>query len=442
MSDTAGMPPEEPLVYVGMVGDIVHHGHVNILREARKLGAVVVGLLTDAAVASYKRLPLMSYEQRKAVVESLAGVTRVIPQRTLDYVENLEKLKPRYVVHGDDWKEGVQRATRQRVIDALARWGGELVEPLYTADISSSRLVERFFTNGITPQMRMRSLSRLLSVKPLLRVLEAHSGLSGLVAEKSRLAEAGEVREFEAVWLSSLTRAACRGKPDIGYVDATSIAATVSEIFEVTTRPMLVDGDNGGFPEHFPHLVRTLERLGVSAVVIEDKVGSKQNSLEATPEQEQSSPEEFCHKIKLGKHAQVTGEFLIFARIESLILGAGVKDALSRAQAYLAAGADGIMIHDNVQDPTRIFEFCEGYRAMGAHAPLMAAPTTYNSVREDELSSRGVNLVLYANHLLRAAWPAMLRAAQSILRNRRALESELDLMPVKQLLDLLPRGGP
>jgi len=426
------MAGEKPLVYVGMVADILHHGHIHILEVARGLGEVVVGLLTDEAVADYKRLPLLSYEQRKRVVEGLNGVARVVPQRTLDYVENLEALRPSYVVHGDDWKEGVQRETRRRVIEALARWGGELVEPPYTADISSTRLVAGYFKNGTTPQMRMRRLGRLLAAKPLVRVIEAHNGLTGVVAESAR---AGG-REFDALWLSSLTRSAARGRADVGYVDATAVAGIVNEIFEVTTRPMLVDGDDGGLREHFPLLVRTLERLGVSAVVIEDKVGSKRNSLLGAPQQ-QDSIEAFSRKIEAGKRAQVTDDFFVFARIESLVLGRGMDDAVERARAYLGAGADGILIHSKSASPAEVLEFAARYRSF-AGQPLAVVPTTYGAVREDELRAAGVNIVIYANHLLRAAIPAMVRAAEGLLRDGRGLETEESLLPVRDLLALFP----
>ncbi len=137
------MKKQLPVVYVGMSADIVHPGHINLIRAAEKYGEVTVGLLTDAAITSYKRKPCMTFEERKAVVENIKGVTRVVPQETLDYVPNLKKLKPQYVVHGDDWCEGVQKATRQRVIEVLQEWGGELIEPPYTPGVSSTEIIRR-----------------------------------------------------------------------------------------------------------------------------------------------------------------------------------------------------------------------------------------------------------------------------------------------------------
>lgn len=435
----AGKGVEMKQVYVGMCADLIHHGHINIIREARKLGEVTVGLLADKAIASYKRVPLLSYEQRKQIIENIQGVARVVPQETLDYVPNLRALKPDIVVHGTDWREGVQRETRARVMAALKEWGGELVEPEYTPDVSSTALIREVLQVGSAPDVRRRKLRRLLDLKPLVRVLEVHNGLTARLVEQVSVGEGTAARSFDAMWESSLTDSASKGKPDTGVVDFTSRLQTIEQILDVTTKPMLVDADNGGFAEHFVYLVRTLERQGVSAVVIEDKTGPKRNSLLGTDvAQEQESAEMFAGKITAGKRAQATDDFMIIARIESLILKKGMEDALRRARAYLEAGADGLLIHSKEKTPDEILRFCEGYRAMGAPAPLAVVPTTYADTPEDRLAEAGVRIVIYANHLLRAAYPAMRKAAESILRHHRCREADEVCMPIKQVLTLIP----
>lgn len=426
-------------VYVGMSADLIHHGHLNIIAEARKLGEVTVGLLTDRAIASYKRVPLLSYDHRRLLVENIKGVARVVPQETLDYVPNLRRLRPDYVVHGSDWQQGVQKETRRRVIEALEEWGGALVEPEYTRDVSSTDLIEAVLQRGTTPELRMRKLRRLLEVKPIVRVLEVHNGLSALIVEKTRITDGDRVREFDAMWSSSLTDSAAKGKPDIQAVDVTSRVNTIDQIFEVTTKPMIVDGDSGGLTEHFRFTVRTLERLGVSAVIIEDKVGPKRNSLFGTAvDQTQDDIEAFSMKISEGKKAQVTDAFMIIARIESLILKRGLDDAIARARAYIEAGADGIMIHSNARDPGEIFAFCDSYERLSDRAPLVVVPTTYNAVTERELVDQGVNMVIYANHLLRSAYPAMSRTAESILTHESAAAAEELCLPINEVLSLIP----
>ncbi len=429
----------EKIVYVGMSADLVHPGHLNILKKAGELGDVVVGLLTDEAIASYKRVPFMTFEQRREVIENIKGVSRVIPQTTLDYVPNLESLKPNYVVHGDDWKEGVQQKTRQRVIDTLAQWGGELVEVPYTQGISSTKLHEAMKEIGTTPEVRLKSLKRLLKAKPLVRLLDIHNGLSGLIIENARVDTPNGRREFDGMWGSSLTDSTAKGKPDIEAVDVSSRMNTLNEVIEVTTKPIVYDGDTGGKTEHFVFTVKTLERLGVSAVIIEDKTGLKKNSLFGTDvAQTQDSIENFCHKIKMGKEAQATHDFMIIARIESLILGQGIDDAMTRAKAYLEAGADGIMIHSREKSPDEIFEFCRQYNQLENRKTLVAVPSSYNSVTEDELADNGVNIVIYANQLLRSAYPAMMDTAKSILENQRSAEADSQMMPIKEILELIP----
>lgn len=436
-------------VYVAMSADIIHPGHLNIIKEASKLGEVTVGVLTDAAIASYKRLPYMDYEQRAAVVAQLKGVARVVPQPTLDYIPNLRKYKPDFVVHGTDWREGVQAKTRQGVIDTLAEWGGELVEPEYTPGISSTQLNKAIREVGTTPDIRRRRLRRLLDAKPIVRVMEAHSGLSGLIVENSfamvpKVAtepDGAKVRhEFDAMWLSSLTDSTLKGKPDNESVDVTSRLRTVNDILEITTKPIIYDGDSGGLPEHFVFLVRSLERLGVSAVIIEDKIGLKQNSLFETGNvQQQASIEDQCHKIKVGKQAQITDDFMIIARCESLIAGKGEDDAIARCKAYCEAGADGIMIHSKAKTPDEIVSFVKRFRAeVSADKPIVVVPSTYAQVTEAELAAIGVNVVIYANQLLRAAYPAMKACAERILACERAQEASTEFcMPIKEIISLI-----
>ena len=412
-------------VYIGMSADLIHPGHLNIISEGKKLGDVTVGLLTDKAIAGYKRLPYLTFDQRKIIIESIKGVSNVIPQETLDYVPNLEKLKPDYVVHGDDWKTGIQKSTRENVINALKKWGGELIEVEYTQGISSTILNRSLKEIGTTPEIRMKRLKRLLEVKPIVRLMEAHNGLTGLIVENFQTNNENIIKEFDGMWLSSLTDSTAKGKPDIEAVDLTARMHTLNDIAEVTTKPIVYDGDTGGIPEHFVFTVKTLERLGVSAVIIEDKVGLKKNSLFGTEvEQTQDSIENFCHKISAGKKAQITNDFMIIARIESLILGKGMEDSVKRAEAYINAGADGVLIHSKEKSPEEILEFCGRYKKFSRKVPLYVVPSTYNTIYEKELIEAGVNVVIYANQLLRSAYPAMIETAKLILDNERSFEAD------------------
>jgi phosphoenolpyruvate mutase len=423
-------------VYIAMSADLITPSHVSIIKEARALGEVTIGLLTDSAVAGYQRLPYMPYEQRKVVIENLVGIKDVIPQETLDHVPNLMKIKPDYVLHRHDWNTGVLRETRRRVIDTLKQWGGELVEPKHQAGVTSTSLNLAIREVGTTPQMRLGMLKRLLEAKPLIRLIEAHSGLTGLIAETASVEIDGRVREFDGIWMSSLTDSAIKAKPDIEYVERMS---TVSDILETTTKPIVYDGDTGGVAEHFVFMVRTLERLGVSAVIIEDKKGLKRNSLFGTDaEQVQEEIEDFAHKISAGRKAQVTDDFMIIARIESLILKAGMDDALARARAYIAAGANGIMIHSKEPTTDERLTFCKEYAKFDDRVPLVVVPSTYSYATEDELAAAGVRIVIYANHLLRSAYPAMVQVAESILRHGRAAEAEDLCMPIKEIINLIP----
>jgi len=422
-----------------MSADILHHGHLNIIKEARKIGEVIIGLLEDQAIASYKRLPYMAYEQRKIIIENIKGIKEVVPQSTLDYVPNLRTLKPDYVVHGDDWREGVQQQTRQRVIDALKEWGGELIEIPYTEGISSTKINSVLREIGTTPEIRIKMLRRLIKNKDVVRILEAHNGLTGLIVEKTQVEIQGQKKEFDGLWISSLTDSISKGKPDTGIVDLTSRLSTINQILETTTKPIILDGDNGGDAEHFVAMVRTLERLGVSAIIIEDKTGPKRNSLFGTEaNQFQENVNDFAKKINQGKQSQVTEDFMIIARIESLILKKGVYDALIRAKAYIESGADGIMIHSKEKDAKEIFDFCQEYSKIENKVPLIVVPSTYSHVTEEELSAAGVNVVIYANHLLRSAYPQMKKTAEKILIHGRAQEVEELCLPIKNILTLIP----
>jgi len=426
-------------VYVGMSADLIHPGHINILREAEKLGSVTVGLLTDKAIASYKRLPYMTYDQRKEVIENIKGVVNVVAQETLDYRGNLEIIRPDIVVHGDDWKEGVQSKVRLQVIKTLNKWGGQLVEISYTKGISSTQINNSLMEIGITTDVRRSRLRRLISARPIVKILEVHNALSGLIAESTVVERNGLSTSFDGVWSSSLTDSTAKGKPDIEAIDMTSRINVVNEVFEVTTKPMIFDADTGGKAEHFEFTVKSLDRTGVSAVVIEDKTGLKKNSLFGNDvKQTQDSIENFCNKIRVGKAAQISSDFMIIARIESLILEAGMDDALTRAEAYIRAGADGIMIHSRHKDPAEIIEFMQKFRAVDNTTPVVVVPTSFNSVTIEEFEEMGVNIVITANHMLRAAYPAMLKVAKSILENGRSLEAEPDCMSIKGILEFIP----
>ncbi|AGX41886.1 phosphoenolpyruvate mutase [Clostridium saccharobutylicum] len=428
-------------VYVAMSADIIHQGHLNVLNEAKKLGDVIVGLHTDDVIRGYWRNPIMKYDERKEVIENIKGVVQVVLQDTLDQVPNLLDIKPDYVVHGDDWIEGSQKVFRDKVINAIKEWGGKLVEVTYTQGVSISKLDEQLAEIGITPQKRMKSLKELIYSKKPVRILEAHNGLTGLIVEKTKVEKNGKIKEFDGMWISSLCDSTAKGKPDIELVDLTSRLNTINDILEVTTKPIIVDGDTGGQIEHFVYTVKTLERLGVSAIIIEDKTGLKKNSLFGTEvKQTQDSMEHFSEKIKAGREARVTSDFMIISRIESLILKAGMDDAINRAKAYIEAGTDGIMIHSKEKDGKEIVEFCKRYNEIENKVPLVVVPTSYNFMKEDELVELGINVIIYANHLIRSAYPAMVNTAKSILENERSKEASSNCMPIKEILTLIPGG--
>lgn len=426
-------------VYISFSTDIIHGGHTRILAKAARLGDVTVGVLTDQVVSSYKRYPLLSYAERAEIIGNLRNVSQVVEQDSLSYAANIRRLKPDYVVHGDDWQTGVQAPIREEVISLLKEYGGELVEFPYSDDEAHSTLEQNARAQLSIPDIRRGRLRKLLEMKACINAIEAHSGITGLIAEKTVVQKDGKAYQFDAMWVSSLCDSTAKGKPDIELVDLTSRLRTIDDIMEVTTKPIIVDGDTGGMTEHFVYTVRTLERMGVSAVIIEDKTGLKKNSLFGTEvEQTQDSIENFSEKIAAGKRAQKTKEFMIIARIESLILDRGMEDALERAFAFVQAGADGIMIHSRKKDPAEIFAFLEAFRAKDASTPVVVVPTSFNTVTEAEFAARGVNIVIYANQLTRSGFPAMQNAARLILENHRAKEADDICMSIKEILTLIP----
>ncbi|MBR3763544.1 MAG: phosphoenolpyruvate mutase [Clostridia bacterium] len=425
-------------VYICFSTDIIHNGHLSILKKAAELGTVTVGILTDEVVASYKHYPLLPLEERVAMFESLKYVSRVVVQESLDYTDILEKLRPDIVVHGDDWLVGYQANIRQKVIETLKKWGGELVEFPYTHTPTEETLSNLDALLSL-PETRRSRLRRLMAYKPCLSVCEAHNGITGLIVEKTAVDTEHGRKQFDAMWVSSLCDSTAKGKPDIELVDMTSRLRTLEEIMEVTTKPIILDGDTGGQVEHFVYNVQTLERMGISAIIIEDKKGLKKNSLfGAGVGQVQDSIEDFCHKIASGKAAQKTRDFMIIARCESLILEQGLEDALTRCHAYVKAGADGIMIHSKSKTPDEVYAFCDAFRREDAKTPIIVVPTTYNSATEAELAAHGVNIVIHANHLIRSAFPAMQVTARSILENGRSREADALCMSIKEILALLP----
>ncbi len=426
-------------VYVGLTADILHPGHINILEHARNLGSVTVGLLSDRAVSQRKRPPALTYDQRKRILENIVGVKEVVAQEHWDYSINLLRLKPDFMVHGDDWTEGPELAVRQKCLDALATYGGKLVEVPYTTGVSSGALHEAALAIGTTPDIRRKTLRRLLDAKALSRFIETHSPLSAIVAEQTTVKSGDSLRRFDGFWSSSLTDSTLFGKPDNEAIDLSHRLSTANQTFEVTTLPMIFDGDTGGQPEHFEINVRSMERLGISAVIIEDKKGLKKNSLLGNDVmQVQEDPTVFGEKIERGKKALVTRDFMIFARIESLILDAGLEDALQRARIYVGAGADGIMIHSRDKTPQPVFDFARSFRKDFPGVPLVCVPTTYSQVTEAELENVGFNIVIYANHLLRASYPAMSKVATCILREERASGVEDSIAPMGEILNLIP----
>ena len=425
-------------VYTCFCTDIIHEGHLNIIREAKKLGDLTVGVLTDSEMVRYNRFPTRTTEERMNMVKAIPGVNEVIEQKQIMYDEVISTLKPDFIVHGDNWGDPAMQAIRGNILKLTEEYGGKLVEIPYTHNESVEKLDRQMREKLSMPEFRRGRLRKLFNMIPIIKTIEVHSGLTGLIAEKTIVADGEAISQFDAMWISSLCDSTEKGKPDIELVDMTSRFRTIDDVLEVTTKPIIFDGDTGGLTEHFVYTVRSLERMGVSAVIIEDKTGLKKNSLFGTEvEQTQDSIENFCDKIRAGKKAQLSDDFMIIARIESLILGKGQADALERAEAYVKAGADGIMIHSRSKSPDEIFSFCDAFRAEDKITPIVVVPSTYNSVTENELMEHGVNIVIYANQMLRAAFPAMEKTAKSILINRRAKEADGDLMSIKDIITLI-----
>ena len=429
----------ERTVYMCFSTEYIHSGHVAIINKARRLGRLIVGVLSDEAISSFKRYPLIPFEERKALFENMAGVERVVEQKTLSYKENLAALKPNYVVHGNDWCEGFQKPIRQEVCEVLASYGGKLVEYPYSNNPMYKELDAAHRAEASMPDVRRGRLRKLINMKGLVTAMEAHSGITGLIVENTKVLQDGKTYQFDAMWVSSLCDSTAKGKPDIELVDMTSRFRTIDDIMEVTTKPIIFDGDTGGLTEHFVYTVRSLERMGVSMVIIEDKTGLKKNSLFGTEvKQTQAAIPDFCEKIRAGKKAQKTKEFMICARIESLILEQGMDDALERAFAFSEAGADAIMIHSRKKDPAEIFEFVQKFREKNSTTPIVVVPTSFNTVTESEFKERGVNVVIYANQLTRTGFPAMQDAARTILENHRAKECDDKCMSIKEIITLIP----
>ena len=425
-------------VYVGLSADILHEGHINILKKASKLGEVTVGLLTDAAIASYKKLPHLDYKQREIILKNIKFVKKVIPQNTLNYTRNLLRLKPDYVVHGDDWRAGIQKNVRKQVIKTLKKWSGKIIEPKYTKKISSTKIRNKIIEIGTSPENRKSKLKRLVDAKKIVRVIEAHNAFTGLIAENVKLTKNQKFLEFDGMWSSSLTDSTIRGKPDNQAVDYSTRITGLNEILDVTSKPIIFDADNGGRIEHLQYLVKTLERVGVSAIVLEDKIGLKKNSLfKSQVGVKQDSIENFCMKLKKAKESKISDDLFIVARIESFILGKGLKDAMRRAEAYSRSGADAIVIHSKEKYPNQIFSFSKNFIKSKFYKPLIAIPSTYSKTYESELINNGFKIVIYANHFLRTIHPAMVNVAKMILKNQRSFEAEKKMSSINEVINLV-----
>ena len=425
-------------IYVGLSADILHEVHINILKKAESLGHVTVGLLTDEAITTYKKLPPLTFHQREIVLKNIKMVDKVVPQTTLDYRPNLIKYKPDFVVHGDDWKSGIQKETRKQVITTLKKWSGKLIEVPYTKNISSSLIKKKIMKTGTTPEVRQIKFKRLINVKKIVRILEAHSPLSAMIVENTNVVKKNKFYEFDGMWSSSLTDSALRGKPDNESVDLSARMNTLNEILSVTTKPIIFDADTGGRNEHLPYTVKALESAGISAIIIEDKIGLKKNSLfQNQSNAKQDNIKNFCKKIEVAVNAKISDDFMIIARIESFILGKNLNDALKRAEAYSKSGADAILIHSKEKKPDQIIQFSKKFIKSKYRKPIVAVPSTYSSTYEKTLQESGVNVIIYANHLLRASYPSMMKVAESILKFERSKEAEKNIIPIKEIISLI-----
>ncbi len=429
---------KKKIVYVGLSADILHKGHINILKIANKYGEVCVGLLTDQAIATYKNIPYLDYKKRKVVIENIKYVKKVIPQKTLDYVENLNIIKPDFVVHGDDWKTGVQKKTRERVIKTLKKWSGKLIEPSYTKNISSTSIKKEMSNIISLPKNRVSRLKRLINSKDIVRILESHNALTGMIIDKINVVKKNKVFDFDGMWSSSLTDSATKGLPDNSSLSFSARISSLQDMMDVTSKPLVFDADNGGQIEHLSFLIRSLERSGVSAIIMEDKIGLKKNSLFKNQSgTKQDNPSHFAKKIKKICATRQSEDFMVIARIESFILNKGIKDALKRAEIYSKAGADAILIHSKEKTPAQIFSFAKEFKKSKNFIPLVSVPSTYSKVYEKELIRNGFRIVIYANQLLRAAYPAMEKTAKTILKNSRAYEADKNIIPIKEIINLI-----
>jgi len=425
------------IVYVGLSADILHEGHINIIKTAKKYGEVIVGLLTDKAIASYKSIPKLSYRQREVVLKNIKYIKKVIPQKTLDYRDNLNLIKPNYVVHGDDWKTGIQKKQRKKVINALKKIKGKLIEVPFSRNISSSDIKHKIIKLS-SPINRVSKLKRLINAKKIVRILESHNSLTGLIIENLKINDANKLIEYDGMWSSSLTDSATKGLPDNSSLSFSARISTLNDIMDVTTKPVVFDADNGGQIEHLSYLVRSLERSGVSAIIMEDKIGLKKNSLfKNQSDTKQDKPHLFAKKIKKICSSRQSQDFMVIARIESFIVGKGLKDALNRAEIYSKAGADAILIHSKEKTPKEIFSFARQFKKSKNFIPLVSVPSTYSKVYERDLIKNGFKLVIYANQLLRSAYPAMQNTAKTILKNRRAFEADKKIIPIKEIINLI-----
>ena len=425
-------------VYTCFCTDVVHEGHLNIIKNAQQYGEVIIGVLSDEAMVKFNRFPTISFEERIQMVKDIEGVSRVVIQNEIMYDAVIAEIQPDYVIHGDNWTSGPMKAIRDNVVALLKEYGGRVIYVPYTYNDNVKRIDDRLKERLAMPELRRKRLKQLLCLRPIVKTIEVHNGLTGLIAEKTIVEHEGEFDQFDAMWISSLCDSTAKGKPDIELVDMTSRFRTIDDVMEVTTKPIIFDGDTGGLTEHFVYTVRSLERMGVSAVIIEDKTGLKKNSLFGTEvEQVQDTIEHFSEKIAAGKKVQLTDDFMIIARIESLILDQGMDDAMNRAMSYVKAGADGIMIHSRKKSPDEILEFCDRFRLEDKETPIVVVPSSFNSVKESELAEHGVNIVIYANQLTRSAFPAMEQTARDILKYHRALEVDSRLMPIKDIISLI-----
>ncbi len=425
-------------VYTCFCTDFIHDGHLNIIREAQKYGEVIVGVLSDKAMIKYNKFPTISFSERMELIKNIKGVSDVIVQEDVMYDKVVEKIKPDYIIHGDNWCEGPMKVIRDNVVGLMRKYGGQVIDVPYTKNERTNLIDAKYELRRGMPEYRRKRLRELINLRDIVKTIEVHSGLTGLIAEKTIVENDGELDQFDAMWISSLCDSTAKGKPDIELVDMTSRFRTISDVMEVTTKPIIFDGDTGGLIEHFVYTVRTLERMGVSAVIVEDKIGLKKNSLFGTEvQQTQDTIEHFCEKIQAGKRVQLTDDFMIIARIESLILEQGMEDALNRSHAFVKAGADGIMIHSRKKVPAEILEFCDKFRETNKNTPIVVVPSSFNTVTESELAQHGVNIVIYANQLTRAAFPAMENVAKDILKYHRAKEVDDRLMPIKQIISLI-----